>query len=652
MKKHSIIGPLLLAFLSPFASMANPRDPLPFLSPIFGDHMVLQHNQQTPIWGWAQPGTLVQVTLGAASESTLANQDGKWQVFITTPGPGGPFSLKIQSPGQQEILHDILMGDVWLCGGQSNMELPLSRTSNGLEAIRNASHPNIRIFKIPSQPAYAPAKLVKGSWNVCTPETISADGGFSAVAYYFGQTIQSHTNIPIGLIEDCVGGTPAEAWTSPETLMKLGGFQQGLDEESRHLSHGDPEYGNYIMHWYDDYDPGQKGLSWANPGFSDEDWKPVPLPGGFEELGAGTNPAVCYFRKSIVLPDPVPPGDATLHLGIVERMDTTFINGKWVGASAWVENPRVYSVKHSILKPGTNLITVRVFKTKPEGGFESAPGILKLVLGNGDSIPLAGIWAGRMAVDARKPLPLPLTFENWPVMPGVLYNGMIAPILPFAIKGVIWYQGEANVGRAIQYRKLLPAMISNWRRDFDQGPFPFYIVSLAAFLPHRDQPGDDDWAALREAQAITSQSVSNSGLAITIDIGDAANIHAPDKMDVGNRLARWALARDYGISIPCCGPELQQAIFNHDGCKIIFSHADGGLVIKGGQAAEFSLAGQDHHWFWAKATVDGNAIWLHSSEVSHPLAARYAWQANPIATLYNKANLPAVPFRTDDWPVN
>ncbi len=323
---------------------------------------------------------------------------------------------------------------------------------------------------------------------------------------------------------------------------------------------GGPQYGNYISHWYDEFDAAQKNEAWFRPELDDHDWKTVSIPGGFSELGVPATPAVCYFRKTVVLPDPLPAGRARIQLGVIERMDTTYINGHLIGASAWVENPRVYPAGNGILKPGTNIIVIRVFKTKPDGGFKSKSEDLKLVLGNQAEIPLAGEWKGRLSVDARPPHPLPYGFENWPTMPAVLYNGMIAPVAPLGISGAIWYQGEANAERAAQYRKLLPAMIADWRKAFGQGDFPFYIVSLPGFMQHKDIPGGDDaWAELREAQAVTARDATNSGLAVAIDVGDANNIHPVDKKPVGERLALCALANYYGREGVSSGPDLRPA---------------------------------------------------------------------------------------------
>ena len=455
--------------------------------------------------------------------------------------------------------------------------------------------------------------------------------------------------MPVGLIEDCVGGTPAEAWTSPAGLHRLKDFDAQLAEAERLRAKGGPAYGNYIMPWYDDYDTGLKN-NWMAADFDDSSWKTVQIPGGFRELGVPEAPAVCWFRKEITLPNPLPPGRTTIYLGVVERMDTTFINGQQVGASAWVENPRAYGLKDGILKPGKNLVAVRVFKTKPDGGFMSQPDALRLVLGDGTVVPLAGEWKGAVSVDARPPQPLPMGFENWPVMPSVLNNGMLQPVAPLAISGVIWYQGEQNSGQAYQYRTLLPAMIGDWRKLFGQGDFPFYIVSLPAFMHHEDHPVESTWAELREAQAMAAGSVRNAALAVTVDTGDPDNIHPADKEIVGERLAFCALARHYGEKIPFQGPTFKSFERLPGALKLRFDHADGGLVVKGAKLGEFSVAGKDRQWHWADAKIEGNTIVVSSPMVPEPVAARYAWKSDPTATLYNGAGLLAVPFRTDHWP--
>jgi len=639
---------LFLSLLAGTSIIAADKAPLPFVSPMFGDNMVFQREKANIVWGWSTPGQGVRVEIGGHTAKTVTGADGRWQVRIMPPAAGGPYTLKIDGPQSVEF-HEVLVGDVWLCGGQSNMELGLARARNGTNEIKLANHPEIRLFKVASHISYSPAQVPSGKWRICSPESMAADGGFSAVGYFFGRRIQQDIHVPVGLVEDCLGGTPAEEWTSPETLRGLKDFDAQLDELARLKARGGPEYGNYVMHWYDDYDIGLKG-NWAAVDFDDSSWKTVQISGGFAELGVPDTIAVCWFRKQIILPDPLPAGKAVIKLGVVGRMDTTYINGQWVGASAWSENPRVYSLKDGILQPGTNLVTVRVLKTKPDGGFMAKPDGLVLMLGDGTKVPLAGEWKGALSVDARPPHPLPMGFENWPVIPSVLYQGMLEPAAPLTVTGAIWYQGEANADRAYQYRTVLPAMISDWRKLFGQGDFPFYIVSLPAFMHHQDEPVESAWAELREAQALTARNVENSGLAVTIDTGEPDNIHPAEKEIVGERLALVALARRYGEKIPCEGPTFASLSHLHGALELHFEHTDGGLVVKGEQPGEFAIAGKDHKWYRADAKIQGDAIVVSSPQVPEPVAARYAWQSFPVANVYNGAGLPAVPFRTDDWP--
>jgi len=634
------------------ASPATNSASLPFVSPMFGDNMVLQRGKANRFWGWAKPGQAVRVEIAGQTAMAVTGADGRWQAEVKAPAPGGPYTVKITGPGQSVVLHEVLVGDVWLCGGQSNMELGLGRARKGDDEIKSADHPEIRLFMVQKQVAYSPAAVPQGSWKICSPQNVAEGGssGFSAVAYFFGQKLQDELHVPIGLIQDCVGGTPAECWMSPAALHPLMDFDAPLAEMERLQAKGGPAYGSFLMHWLDEYDLGSQGNTWAAADWDDSGWKAVQIPGGFQELGVADVPAVCWFRREVTLPDPLPAGKVTIFLGSIEKMDTTWINGRWVGASSWVENPRAYGIDGGILKPGRNILAVRVFKLKPQGGFLSKPDELRLVLGDGTAVPLAGEWKGALSADARPPHPLPLTFENYPTMPAVLYEGMIEPVAPLAIRGAIWYQGEANFERAQQYRTLLPAMIGDWRKLFGQGDFPFYIVSLPAFMHRRDQPGDDAWAELREAQALTAKTVKNAGLAVTVDTGDADNIHPKDKKVVGERLAFCALAQEYGRKISDAGPTFASVEHLPGALKLHFNHTDGGLVVKGDKPAEFSVAGKDRRWHWADARVEGDSIIVSSPSVSDPQAARYAWQANPAAALYNGAGLPAVPFRTDDWP--
>ncbi len=640
----------LFVFFGLIAAGAPHNEALPFVSPMFGDNMVLQCGKPIRFWGWAGAGELIRVEMSGHTATAVAGSDGRWQTEIQPPAPGGPYVVKIIGPRQIVELRDVLVGDVWLCGGQSNMQLGLARVQNGTDEIKAANHPEIRLFMVQPHVSYSPTAIPKGSWKICTPETVAEDGGFSAVAYFFGRKLQDGLHVPIGLIEDCLGGTPAESWMSQESLHPLKDFDAPLEEIEKLRAKGGPEYGSFLMHWLDEYDAGSKNKTWAAADLDDSTWKTVQIPGGFSELGVADVPSVCWFRKEFMLPEPMPADQATLFLGSIEKMDTTYLNGQWVGASSWVENPRTYEIKGGVLKPGRNILAVRIFKMKPQGGFLARPEGLRLVVGDKIVIPLAGEWKGALSVDARPPHPMPLTFENYPTMPVVLYEGMIEPVAPLSIRGVIWYQGEANAERAHQYRTLLPALIGDWRKVFRQGDFPFYIVSLPAFMHRRNQPGDDAWAELREAQAWTAQKVKNSAAIVTIDTGDPDNIHPKEKKAVGERLAVCALANEYGEKIPWQGPTLASVQHLPGALKLRFSHSDGGLAVKGDKLEEFSIAGEDRKWHWADAKVEGDSIIVSSPMVSDPQAARYAWQANPAATLFNGIGLPAAPFRTDHWP--
>ncbi len=642
-----VVAAVALTNASAFGAPPQANPPLPFVSPIFGDSMVLQRGKLNVIWGWSKPGDAVRVEIGENTATATAGTDGKWQARIQPPAAGGPYTVKIAG-AQTAELHDVLVGDVWICGGQSNMQFGLRQARNGAEEVKNANYPQIRFYGVAQRVSYSPVDVPRGSWKVVSPSTVGGFGGISAVAYFFARKVHESEHVPIGLIQEAVGGVPAETFVSGEGLRPVKDFDAGVAEVERRRQAGGQQYGNYIMHWYDEYDIGSKNGSWADPAMDDSSWKTVQVPGRFAELGVADVPSLIWLRKEITLPETLPQGSARVYLGSVEKMDTTFINGRQIGSSSWVENPRVYGA--GALKPGRNLIAIRLFRMKPDGGFISPASELRLTLGDGTAIPLTGEWKGKVAVDGRPPQPLPIGFENLPTMPGVLYNGMLAPVVPLAITGAIWYQGESNAERGYQYRKLMPALIADWRRLFGQGDFPFYIVGLPAYMHRKDVPGDDSWAELREAQELTAKNVPHTCLAVIVDTGDPDNIHPIDKREVGDRLGLCALGEHYGGKLPYVGPTLSKVEQLPGALKLQFDHADGGLVVKGDKLGEFAVAADDRKWYWAEARIEGDSVIVSAKEVTNPKAVRYAWQSNPLATLFNGAGLPAVPFRTDDWP--
>jgi len=483
------------------------------LPAVISDNMVLQRGKKAPIWGWAEPGEKVRVkgSWQLFGTSTKAKDNGKWMVKIQPPKAGGPYEIVLK--GNNTItLKNILVGEVWICSGQSNMQWSVRQSNNAEQEIAGADYPKVRLFTVKRKVADEPQTDCVGNWTMCSPETVP---GFSAVGYFFGRELHKELNVPIGLIHTSWGGTPAEAWT-------------------------------------------RRGALESEPDC-------VPILERFDEAMAKYPEAKKKYDEDI---------------------------GKWKEAAE---------------------------KAKAEG--KNPP---------------------------RRPGP-PFGPGN-PHSPAGLYNAMIAPLIPYGIQGAIWYQGESNAGRAYQYRQLFPAMITNWRKDWGQGDFPFLFVQLANFMAVEPEPVDSAWAELREAQLMTL-ALPNTGMAVIIDIGEADDIHPKNKQDVGKRLALWALAKTYGKNLVHSGPIYKS--MRTEGNKIIldFEHVGGGLAARGGEPLKgFAVAGAERKFVWADAKIDGNTVIISSNEVSVPVAVRYGWANNPVCNLYNKEGLPASPFRTDDWP--
>ncbi|HMB94462.1 MAG TPA: sialate O-acetylesterase [Tepidisphaeraceae bacterium] len=625
----------------------------PYLSPAFGNHMMLQRDRPNTFWGWTKPGSDVTVSIGSQQTKCTAGADGKWIARIIPPKVGGPYSVVIDGPAHLELT-DVMVGDVWICSGQSNMEFGISNEKDAAKEIAQSNDPSLRLYFAPRQVALSPSETNNGQWLVCSPENVIKNGwgGFSAVGYHFGHALRRELGVPIGLIEDNWGGTPAETWTSEQSLTPLGDFAPGLKIVDSLRQDGSPPYGNYLDVWLAKNDLGSKpDAGWQSLGLDESDWTPVKLPNGFNDVGMSTQAGVVWFRKSFDLPDPLPGGNATLSLGPIYQIDQTWVNGEPVGSSGSGPAPRRYALPSKLLKAGKNLLAVRVIGRSQKRGFQGPAEMMFVQLSNGTRIPVVDGWKAKVSAKFTAENPGPVSYDQYPNLPSVLFNGMIEPQIPMAIRGAIWYQGESNAGRAWQYRALLPAMISDWRHSFDQGDFPFYIVSLAAYQPHKDVPGDDEWAELREAQAMTARDVPNSGLALAIDVGDAKDVHPKDKKTVGERLALVALANEYAKKeIVYSGPIFREMKREASSIRLSFDHTDGGLKSTGEKLGEFAIAGADHQWHWANAKIEQNTVVVNSPDVPDPQAVRYAWQANPVATLTNGAGLPAVPFRTDDWP--
>ncbi len=481
------------------------------LPAVIGDHMVVQRDMHVPIWGKAEPGEDVTVTVGAAAATAKAGADGTWIVRLAPMPAGGPIEIGVK--GKNEIvLRDVLVGDVWVCSGQSNMQWTVGGSANAAEEIAKAVHPGIRLFSVPRVVAVEPLDDVKASWALLSPETVR---DFSAVGYFFGRDLYAAMGVPVGLIHSSWGGTPAESWTTRATLEAY------------------PEYRPLLEYW---------------------------------------NKRVAEYPEA------------------VQRHEKAVAAWEEAAAKAKAEN------KEAPPKPG------------PPGN------------------PQGDAW-----------------------YPGGLWNGMLAPLAPFAIQGAIWYQGESNADRAYQYRLLFPAMIRDWRQMWGQGDFSFFFVQLANFRAVNDKPVESDWAELREAQLMTL-ALPKTGMAVAIDIGEAGDIHPRNKQDVGRRLALAAQAVAHGKDIVYSGPLYQHMKVEGGAIRLFFTHTGSGLLCKGDALKGFAIAGADRSFQWADARIDGATVVVSAQGIANPVAVRYAWSINPVCNLFNKEGLPASPFRTDNWP--
>ncbi len=613
--------------------------------------MVLQRGIVDPIWGWSTPGQAITVSMGGRRARAVAGADGKWMARIGPFAAGGPYALTVSGP-QTVTLHNVLMGDVWICSGQSNMEFGIGNAVNSAQEIASADRPNIRLFKVKDVAANSPRETLgvneaEGHWQVCSPKTVAMGGwnGFSAVGYFFARDLQQLVPVPIGLIESNWGGTIAEAWASAQALNTMPDFAPAVAslQKSVAAAQADPAtndntYETDIAAWYLKHDPGSSAATYADPALDIAPWKKMLLPQLFQDAGvpelANTN-GVVWFRRTFDLPAGSQGKDAVLHL-LADDNDTTWVNGTQVGATSGFNTPRAYTIPARLLKPTGNVVAVRVLDTGGKGGiWGDATGLNLQVLG-GATMSLSGPWSYRKGAD------LPPQNNN-PNVVTVLYNGMIAPLIPFGIKGALWYQGESNSGRARQYQTLLPTMIQDWRSRFGVGDFPFLIVQLAGW-----KPGGSAWPELQEAQMMTAQRVPNAGIATAIDVGDETDIHPKNKQDVGRRLALVAQARVYGGQNEYYGPLYKSMKVEGSAIRLSFTHLGGGLVARDGKPlASFTIAGADNNFVAADARIEGDTVVVSSPQVLAPAAARYAWDSYPQTSLYNKAGLPAFPFRTD-----
>jgi len=626
---------------------------------ILSSNMVLQREIGTNVWGWANPGEKVSVSFRETSVKVKADKTGNWKVKIATGSAGGPFQLIIQ--GKNKItLDNILVGDVWVCGGQSNMEFMLKQAENGADEARIANYPSIRQFKVKQNASLVPvSNTAPDNWVECNRQTAP---DFTAVGYFFAKKIHSETGIPIGLIYDNWGGTMVETWTSyeackndPELVKWISEMKKINTEEL--AKNQEIVFKNYRIELEKVQKP-DWDHEYIHPNFDDSKWYAFDQPALWEtQPGYEYFDGVSWYRKSIMIPQGFNLSKAKISLARVDDTDITWINGKRIGETFNKYNDlRLYEIPAGIIKVGNNQLVVRVEDYTGGGGFHGLVSEMYLTDGS-QTIDLSGSWKImkdelRVPSNPENPNQSPIQPNQFPTL---LFNGMINPITNYAIKGAIWYQGEANadqMGQALTYETRLKNMITDWRTRWGVGDFPFYQVQLANFKQETQKPQLEIWPFLREAQANVAK-FTHSGMACIIDIGNANNIHPTNKMDVGNRLARIALKNDYGKDVIISGPKVDTVIFEMKKVIVTFKEVGTGLAVnnKYGYINGFAVAGANKEFKYANAALIGkNTVEITCKGVDKIEAIRFLWADNPgEINLYNSEGLPAEPFRTDKW---
>lgn len=651
---------------------------------LISDNMIVQQKAPIRIWGTAASGERVSVTMNNKTASATAGTDGRWSAALPAMNAGGPYTLTVAGKNTLTV-NNVLVGEVWVASGQSNMEWPLAAAANAATEISAASDPQLRMFTVTKKISAAPeADVAGGAWQSATPQTA---GGFSAVGYFFAKSLRKSLGVPVGVIHTSWGGTRIEAWMSKEALVKenapLTDFSKMGDTPE--FKQRQQRYERQVAAWKAAgsprgafNDPGMKpeAAAWARPETdASAAWGTLAVGQPWEQSGvaelAFLDGAV-WLRRDVDIPR-VGGHDLTLSLGAIDDHDTTYFNGVKVGAtgpetpSSW-QAPRRYTVPAALVKMGRNTIAVRVWDSQGGGGMTGPAGEMYLE----EKLPpgvqtIAAPWKTSLAGDWRYKVE-----QGRPGDPGGaptpydanaatgLYNAMLAPVLPYAIKGAIWYQGESNAGDPQAYRRLLPAMIRDWRRGFDVGPFPFLVVQLAPFMAIKNQPGESGWAALREAQVYGTSVVPNASVAVITDVGQVEDIHPTKKQPVGERLALLARKIAYGQNITASGPTLKgmktqgnEVTLTFDnvgrgGLQIRSAVDSGGRTIPGDRLTGFAVAGPDNKFVWASARIAGrDTIVVSSPNVERPVAVRFGWADYPVVNLYNSDGLPAIPFRTD-----
>lgn len=660
---------------------------------VYGDHMVLQCDRPIRISGTAAPGESVKVTIGENSAYATAGDDGEWTAELPAMKAGmQPYSVVVTgkegTPGVS--FEDVLIGEVWLASGQSNMEMPVYsgrqfwNSANGKAEVAAADHPGIRLFNTCQRRSVSPGveqKEIAGpGWVVCSPETV---GPFSALGYYFARQLHKDLNVPVGVINSSWGGTPIQSWISEAgyrsanrtgELAKIESSRKPSKEQEAKIAALKKKAKIAFDAWekrFYAFDPAATAAAqaWKNPGFDDSGWQSEEVPSS----PAADFDGIFWYRRTVTIPAEWAGKELTLSLGAIDDCDETFFNGEKVGATGtstpnYWSVPRVYKIPGKLVKAGANTIAVRVADMYSNGGLMGPEPLLYLQLGNdkNDRIRLNGAWKYKVEfkIDTQKlgtrPTPpddLSIS-QSSPHFPATLYNSMVAPWTVYPIRGVIWYQGESNAGAYEEYMKLHPLLIQDWRNKWNNPEMPFLFIQLAAFERHSPskpgpadfwknrQPSDSSWPKLREVQTATL-AIPNTGMAVAIDVGNPFDIHPADKQTLGYRLGKEAERICYGSREISAGPLYERMTVEGNKVRLFFKNTGSGLVAKDGAPASFAIAGKDGNFVWADAKIDGDTVLVWSDKVKEPVEVRYAWAGYPgNANLYNKEGFPASPFRT------
>ncbi len=639
MKLLLLFGASFLMLLTSFGQVRLPR--------LIRDSMVLQRDTKLKIWGWAAPKEKVEVIFQGKSFATKTNSDGEWIVMLPPMPAGGPYAMSINASNHLEI-KNILMGDVWLCSGQSNMEHQVALHEEYYRnELLNVDYPMIRQFLVPKvtelqNPRY---DLQDGSWVAADNKSVL---NFSAVAYFFAKSLFDKSKVPIGIINASWGGTPIEAWIAESGLKEFPSFQATLEKnKDTAFVNGT----NRAASLFNDSKPKpldmgmNTAIPWYSNAYKPERWHNITVPGYWEDQGQKNLHGIVWYRKELEIPATMVGKSAKIALGRIVDADGVYLNGRQIGITYYQYPQRRYQIPSNLLHAGKNTLVVRVTNFSGKGGF--VPDKPYYIATSEDTLRLNGDWQFKVGCvfTAQKSGINSISIQNQPT---ALYNSMIAPLTNYGIKGAVWYQGESNVGNN-QYDKLLSELIENWREVFQQKNLPFLFVQLPNFSDVQFSPYESAWAALRNCQFKTL-SVPNTAMAVTIDLGEWNDIHPNRKKDVGDRLALAARKLVYGENgLIASGPLFQSNEIKEDKINISFSNIGSGLTINGsGELSEFAIAGSDKVFVWAKAKIESDKVIVWSDEVAKPKYVRYAWSDNPDnPNLYNKEGLPASPFTTE-----